>query len=240
MHYPHRIRLRGPWECEPLLQLARGADGRAELLPDAVPAKLRMTMPCHWREGGLADFAGRVRFERHFGYPGQIDAHERVWLTFAGVEGAAEVWLNSRFLGRHDAGCGPFEHEVTSLLGVRNKLTVEVEELTGAGGLWGEVALEIRCTAFLRAVRAWLSRSGESVTLHVTGEVVGTSSRPLDLYVLLDGSNLAYTTIQAAPAGQPFAIRAEGPASARSVRVELVDAATVWYTVEQPLDATTG
>jgi hypothetical protein len=207
-----------------------------------------MTMPCHWAEGGLADFAGRVRFTRSFGYPGQIDADERVWLTFAGVAGVAEVSLNGHFLGRHEGETGPFEHEVTALLAARNRLVIEVEELTGRGGLWGEVALEIRRTAFLRGVRAWAEPAGTSWTLHAEGVVVGVSARPLDLYILLDGTNVAYSTVEAAPAGRPFHATAEGVDRERwlspsqgadgghAVRVELVDAATVWYTVQEALD----
>jgi hypothetical protein len=199
-----------------------------------------MTMPCRWREGGLQDFAGRVRFRRHFGYPGQIDAYERVWLTFAGVAGVAEVWLNDHRLGHHDGALGPFEHEVTSLLGVRNVLTVEVDDATGEGGLWGEVALEIRATAFLRAVRAGLKTAGDAVTLQVSGEVVGSANRPLDLYVLLNGANVGYTTVEPAAEGKWFSVTAEGPiVGAKTVRVELVDAATVWYTVELSLNAST-
>ena len=219
-HYPHRIRLRGPWECEPLQRLPLQSE-----IP--LPAPLRMTMPCRWHEGGLTDFAGRARFTRRFGYPGQIDASERVWLTFAGVEGTAEVWLNDRRLGRHEGAAGPFEHEVTALLATRNRLVVEVEEAMGRGGLWGEVALEIRRTAFLRGVRAWADAAG----LHVAGEVVGTSERPLDLYVLLDGANVAYITVAAAPSGWPFAVTGE-IGGGHTVRVELVDGATVWYTEE--------
>jgi hypothetical protein len=226
-HYPHRIRLRGPWECEPLCRLSPQGDVAGPL-----PPALRMTMPCRWHEGGLSDFAGRVRFTRRFGYPGRIDAGERVWLTFAGVDGTAEVWLNDRPLGRHEGAAGPFEHDVTALLEARNRLVVEVEELTGRGGLWGEVALEIRRTAFLCGVRAWADAAG----LHVAGEVVGTSERPLDLYVLLDGANVAYTTVGPVQAGQPFQLTAEGAREGCSVRVELVDAATVWYTVEVPVE----
>src|SRR5262245_97069 len=66
--YPHRIRLRGPWECQPLA-------------PDGPPPR-RVTLPCRWADGGLGDFRGPVRFRRRFGYPGRLDAHERVWLTF--------------------------------------------------------------------------------------------------------------------------------------------------------------
>jgi hypothetical protein len=230
-HYPHRIRLRGPWDCEPLQRVSAKGDAEAPL-----PPALRMTMPCRWHEGGLADFAGRVRFTRRFGYPGRIDAGERVWLTFAGVEGTAEVWLNGHLLGRHEGAAGPFEQEVTQLLDTRNRLVVEVEELTGRGGLWGEVALEIRRTAFLRGVRAWVESAKK---LHVSGEVVGTSERPLDLYVLLDGANVVYTTVEAAPIGRLFHVTTERSGEERwaggdhTIRVELVDAATVWYTVEE-------
>jgi beta-mannosidase len=100
-------------------------------------------MPCRWGEGGLGDFAGRVRFRRRFGWPGRIEAQEHVWLTFQGVDAVAEVWLNGQYLGRHE-GVGPFAFEVTSLLRVRNELVVEVTAPAANGGLWGEVALEVR------------------------------------------------------------------------------------------------
>jgi hypothetical protein len=216
--YPHRIRLRGPWECEPLARHGGGP----------LPPPCRMTMPCRWGEGGLPDFAGRVHFRRRFGYPGRIDTHERVWLTFAGVGGAAEVSLNGHPLGRHDAPV-PFEFEVTGLLRPRNELAVEVEAAGPDGGLWGEVALEVRCTAFLRAVRVWTESGG----LHAAGEVVGTADRPLDLYVIRGRSTVAYTTVEAAPAGRTFHLVAEGVSTDEAgVRVELVNGATVWYAWE--------
>jgi hypothetical protein len=199
--YPHRIRLRGPWDCEPLG---------------------RVTMPCRW------DHVGRVRCRRRFGYPGRIDAHERVWLTFAGVEAVAEAWLNGQELGRF-GGTGPFEFEVTPLLRARNELTVEVEAPGGGQGLWGEVALEVRCAAYLRDVQAW----SEGGILHATGEVIGTAERPLDLYLIRERSTVAYTTVEAAPEGRPFDLVAEGvPDKASGVRVELVNGATVWYAWE--------
>src|SRR5262245_5222966 len=98
--YPHRIRLLGPWECEPLSWHSFRASN-----PKPLPPPLRMKIPCHWNEGGLPGFAGRVRFRRRFGYPGRIDSYERVWLTFAAVAGASEVQLNGSFLG-----AGPADH----------------------------------------------------------------------------------------------------------------------------------
>ncbi len=215
--YPHRIRLRGPWQCA---------------TPSGVEPPRRVTMPCQWAE--LAGLTGRVRFRRHFGYPGRIDNYERVWLTFAGIEGTAEVWLNGEALGRAE---GDWESDVTGLLRPRNELTVEVEAAT-TGGPWAEAALEVRCTAFLRGVRVWAVAGGDGVTLHAAGEVVGVAERPLELYVVLDRSNVAYAVVEAEPGGRPFHLIAEGlsgidRAEPHMVRVELVNGATTWYSVEQ-------
>ena len=92
--YPHRIRLRGPWECEP--------QERRPPTAEPLPPPFRVTPPCRWADAGLHGFTGRVRFRRRFGYPGRIDAHERVWLTFAGANARAEVMLNGVALGQHE------------------------------------------------------------------------------------------------------------------------------------------
>jgi hypothetical protein len=142
--YPHRIRLRGPWECEPLARIVTDDQGRIAMRTDNLPPPRRMTMPCRWSEGGLRNFAGRVRYRRRFGCPSRLDDYERVWLTFTGADSIAGVSLNGHFLGRHEGADQPFEFEVTNLLGDRNELIVEVESPSENGGLWGEVALEIR------------------------------------------------------------------------------------------------
>src|SRR5439155_7363836 len=141
--------------------------------------------------------AGQVRFLRRFGIPRRIDPHERVWLTFAGVEGSADVSVNGRFLGRQSKSGEPFEFEITPLLQERNQLLVEVESITADGGLWGEVALEVRSTAFLRAIEIEPRLFEENVELHVRGEVAGTSDSTLELYVLLDRSTVAYRPVEA-------------------------------------------
>jgi hypothetical protein len=217
------------------------------MLDGPLPPKFRMTMPGRWDEGGLMNFAGRVRCRRRFGYPGRIDAHERVWLTFAGVAGNAEVCLNGVLLGRCDGAEGPFEFEISHLLQVRNELMVQVDALEGPGGLWGEVALEVRCTAFLRKVRAWLTGRDRDARLHVAGEVVGTAERPLELYVLFDGATVHYSTLLPVPDGLPFHLiadelskeqgrpRAGQPDERHHVRIDLVNGATIWYAVEHVL-----
>jgi hypothetical protein len=200
--YPHRIRLRGPWGCEPL--------------------------------------AGRVRFRRRFGYPGRIDEYERVWLTFTNIAGTAEVRLNDQLLGRHEDGAGAFEFEVTRLLRPRNELIVEVGETAGQGESSREVALEVRCTAFLRDLQRITMLRGGRAELHVTGLVVGAAGRPLELYVVLDRSVAGYQVVTPTADGQPFEVvvadlptdewRAEdGRLLRRAVTVDLVNGAVVWY-----------
>src|SRR5438477_6811861 len=132
--YPHRIRLRGPWQCEPLSRLVRQPNGEVEEAAQPLPAGCRMNMPCLWSDGGLGDFSGRVRFRRRFGLPRRIDSFERVWLTFGGVESSAAIWLNGQTLGQHEIANTPFEFSVTDLLRDRNELVVEVTAVGGAGG----------------------------------------------------------------------------------------------------------
>jgi hypothetical protein len=199
-----------------------------------------MTLPCRWADAGLPDFAGRVLFCRRFGYPGRIDTYERVWLTVAGVGDRADLALNGAALGRHEGGAGVQEWDVTAHLRPRNELVAEVEGGTERGGLWGEVALEVRREAFLRGVRVEPAGPG---ALRVTGEAVGEAPRPLELYVVVGRRPAAYGTVTPAAAGQPFALAAEFPAASAGgagtveVQVDLVEGATVWYTWGQGIAA---
>jgi hypothetical protein len=213
--------------------LRRGANA-----DEPLPSPCRLTMPCRWSEGGLPGFAGRVRLRRSFGYPGRIDAHERVWLTFAGLGGAGEVELNKQLLGRIAAAT---EFEVTSLLRPRNELIVEMEGRAEEGGLSGEVALEVRCSAFLRDLRRFAILKGDSIDLSVSGQVVGVADRPLELYLVLDRSVVGYGSATATVEGQPFEFivadlpaakwrQPDGQFQPISVQVDLVNGAVVWYT----------
>jgi hypothetical protein len=198
--YPHRIRLRGPWEFEP---------------PGEPPS--RVTMPGSWGR-----FAGRARYRRRFGYPGRIDGFERVWLTFERVADRGEATLNGTPLGACE---GRGEFDVTELLRTRNELVVEVEGGPG-GGLVGEVALEVRATAFLRGVTV----RREAGRLVAAGEVAGHADGLLELYLIVDRRPAGYATVTA---GSPFELTADeegGPA--RAAVVEMVRGAVPWFTLE--------
>lgn len=216
--YPHRIRLVGPWHCEPLA-------------PGAVSA--RVTMPCRWRDTELAGFVGRICCTRRFGAPRTLDSHERVWLTCAGAEGDVEVWLNGTLLSKHTAS-GPFEYEITPLLQPRNELRMEMECTDATGGLTGEVALEIRCTAFLQDSAVAAKIAGASGRLQVLGVIAGTADRPLEVYILLDQATVGYGVF---PAGGSFELvsdELERRAGTHQVRVDLVNGAVIWHQYEQP------
>src|SRR4051812_28223298 len=115
--YPHPIRLRGPWTCQPM---------------DPPGPARKLQLPCPWPAAGLAGVA-RAEMMRRFGYPGRIDAHERVWLTVAGLAGRVRVTLNGQDLGTF-TGEEAREWEVTALLGPRNLLSLEVADPAGPAG----------------------------------------------------------------------------------------------------------
>jgi hypothetical protein len=193
-------------------------------------------MPCCWHESGLADFAGRVRYRRRFGYPGRIDDVERVWLNFAGAGDSAAVTLNGVELGQIAQPGQPFEFEVTQLLRPRNELLVEITGVAPKAGLWGEVALEVRRTAFLRHVAFETAASGDVVRITVCGEVVGAAAGLLELYLLLDRSTIAYKTVTADAAfeiiSDPIPLLQWCSLLGAPVTLDLVQVATVWYRVE--------
>jgi hypothetical protein len=199
---------------------------------------MRIDFPGRWPEEGRPELGGRVRCRRRFGYPGRIDSHERVWLTIAGLAERAVVTLNGTGLGTI---AGPAEFEVTALLQARNDLCVDLEGPVGQGGLWGEVALEVRCTAYLHKVRAWIHAAGDRTDVYVAGTVIGWADRPLDLYLLVDGTPAAETQITATSSGQPFELAAplQGSGSwgqePHCVQVDLVNVAVVWYIIILPL-----
>jgi hypothetical protein len=210
--YPHRIRLRGPWECEPL---------------DDAPR--RVTLPGRLGELGLAGVRGRVRFVRRFGYPGRIDAGEHVWLTCAGLTGRADARLNDEPVA--DNVTGPWERDVTALLEPRNCLDVVLDAAADDAGLWGEVALEIRRDAYLQDVTARRTADG---AIDVAGRVAGATAEPLELYALADRRSVHYQMIRA---GQAFRFTTPADPSVATIRVELVSVAAVWYAAEVAVGA---
>jgi hypothetical protein len=215
--YPHRIRLRGPWEYE-LLDPAG----------EKAPSPGRVVMPCTAGKSGLA--GSRVRFRRRFGYPGRIDAHERVWLVFEELSAPLVLAVNGALLG--DCSAGHVEIDVTDLLAPRNELTAEMACLAAGRSPWEECLLEVRCLAFLRSLT--LTREGGEI--HVAGEVVGQAEGSLELYLIADRSPADYAQVAEGGEVRRFNLRTAARNSQDEpitrLKIDLVQGATVWYTVE--------
>jgi beta-galactosidase/beta-glucuronidase len=147
----HSIRLRGPWEYEPLSQEIHLPDGKTAERREGLRSGGRIHMPASWQEMVGIDFRGRVRCRRRFACPSGLEPHETVWLVVQGAEGDATVSLNSQPLG-DIKGCDRAQrYDVTHLLKERNELVVEITgprgDITGhdakAARPLGEVRLEI-------------------------------------------------------------------------------------------------
>ncbi|MEX2560848.1 MAG: hypothetical protein WD403_13080 [Pirellulales bacterium] len=139
--FPHRIRLRGPWLYESL--------------PPGPVQKGRVQLPADWGGTRGAYFRGRVRYVRHFNWPGPLAVGERVWLVIEGVDARGAAILNGTWLGEIDGYAVPTAFDVHELVRQSNELVLEVELPAHSppprpgrehlpGGPIGEVRLEIR------------------------------------------------------------------------------------------------
>lgn len=132
------MHLKGPWEFEWVSGPAEKAGSTG-----------RVTMPADWRSM-FGDASGTVRFRRRFHRPTNLEEHERVFIVFDGLGGTASVAVNGQQLGTVHSPQHSAEFEITRRLEPSNILTVEVEfdaavRRDDRGGLWGPVALEVRC-----------------------------------------------------------------------------------------------
>jgi len=153
----HMIRLRGPWQLEPVFSYVPRADGSYERHVDGLPAGAKMTMPADWSAAFGEDFLGRVRYVRTFNSPPGLQPDERVWLVVEPQRSEARVMMVDETLGIVSADGPPRRFDVTHRLGSHNRLEILVDHpalveggLTVAGsdflppgGLVGEVRLEI-------------------------------------------------------------------------------------------------
>jgi hypothetical protein len=241
--YPHCIRLRGPWEVEPVgwIDPAAGRYRRADGLP---PART-VTVPVPWDDLGFGERTGAVLFRRRFQAPRRLDDWERVWLVRAETPQGRSSWrLNEVELAWADPG----EHrepttvyasrrsEVTTYLRERNELVAEVEAGPGAGSFGGAVLL-IGCRAFIGQVRvqpyAVTDGYGLLVSVDVTSE---REDDPLELYVLIDGQTVGYFKPSPVERHMAHLFRLDDRiipcGGVVTLRVDLVCGAVVWDAAE--------
>jgi len=164
---PHVIRLRGPWDYEPLARFVTRADEIAIVTNDDMPPSGIIELPADWGGALGADFQGTVRFTRRFHRPTGLEANSHVSLVIDDVDWQAEVSLNDRLLGTAVCSHSPVSQqavkcparlEITKLLAPQNRISIVVSSpaLDGGntplprpcrigqpGGLIGLVRLEI-------------------------------------------------------------------------------------------------
>jgi beta-galactosidase/beta-glucuronidase len=142
----HTIRLRGPWEYTVQSRIEGASDAASALVESNsnLPPSGRIVMPATWAESLGPEFRGRVEYRRRFGRPTGITPNESVWLVCDGAEASAAFSLNGDLLGSTAGPDSPAEFDVTTRLTERNELVAVVECTHCAGGLTGEVRLEIR------------------------------------------------------------------------------------------------
>jgi beta-galactosidase/beta-glucuronidase len=94
--------------------------GRAERWPersDAFPLRITVPYPPESPLSGIGDrsFHPVVWYRRTFDQP-DLAGGERLLLHFGAVDYRAEVWVNGRFVVRHEGGHTPFEADITEVL----------------------------------------------------------------------------------------------------------------------------
>ena len=127
---PSKISLSGIWQ---FTSDAASAASPLKLLPtENLPAKLQqqqwqeINVPANWFLQGQ-DLHGAAWYQRHFFVAPDLK-DKVVKLVFEGVDYAADVWLNGRYLGFHEGYFQPFSFQVSDQLrlGKDNTLTVRV------------------------------------------------------------------------------------------------------------------
>jgi hypothetical protein len=232
MAYPHTIRLRGPWQCQPLAREGGGP----------LPPPSRVFPPCRWTAACGDDFFGTVRFMRTFHPPRKLDPHERLWLVVDGADARGDVFLNGQTLGSVAGYALADEWDITELLRTQNELIIDVECLPGAsaigrsrlgyehcsGGLTGEVRLEVRSSAFVAGLAVW----AVAQKIKVSGTVYGAAGVGLALVVNGLGRELMYAGLTA---DSRFELEARvpdmpvwplAPADFAQIEIKLVSGAT--------------
>jgi len=202
MAHPHVIRLRGPWDLQPLAHLSRGADGSPVESVDNLPPAQRINPLTDWGAALGAEFRGRVRYSRRFNRPTGLDASERVWLIVEGVDGRGQCSLDGQPLFTIEGYALAAAADITAYFRSNNGeqaersgqrslgsvIDIDVElleqqpaalfrpgrELFG-GGLLGDVRLEIRSHAFVEDLAIWWEHVAPP-QLHITGRVYSEQS----------------------------------------------------------------
>jgi hypothetical protein len=153
----HTIRLRGPWQLEPIARFVPQSDGTYRPASHDLPPPVKVTMPADWSKTFGHNFLGRVRYHRVFQKPTGLESGESVSLVVEPPRSRCVVKLGGKPLGNVIWDGPPGRFHITDLLDDHNRLEIIVEHPVLdetmrpgddyfsllPGGLVGEVRLEI-------------------------------------------------------------------------------------------------
>lgn len=185
--YPHAIRLRGPWQCQ------RIHDGGAASEPATV------SLPCAWHSLQIAGERSRVRLQRAFNKPSNLDPHERLWLVCEPTGARGVIQCNGHTLGSVPED-QPGQWEITPYLTGRNEVVLQlvVPPSVDSQPMLGDVRLEIRERQFLANCTVRVESIGSQALLCIEGMVAGEPSDvPLEFIVRGPEEELLYAEVAA-------------------------------------------
>jgi beta-galactosidase/beta-glucuronidase len=126
--YPRPLLVRQDWAClNGTWRFTYDDDAEFEE-PAAIrkwPLSIRVPFPPESKASGVADrgFHRVCWYERDF----QVEARDaRIILHFGAVDYSAKVWVNGRFVARHDGGHTPFSADISFALNRSGRQTVTV------------------------------------------------------------------------------------------------------------------
>jgi hypothetical protein len=190
----HWVNLNGEWEFrfDPL-DLGLGENWQRA----NVPFDRKIVVPFCWESklSGIHDTSGNQIgwYRRKVAAPRDWTGR-RVWLRFDAVDWEAQVWVDGKFVGKHEGGYAPFAFDVTNHLKPGGSATVVVRAFdptdrhlptgkqiaswyTFTSGIWQTVWLEARPAAYLDDLRLVPRNEGEGWSLVVTAAVRGPDGR---------------------------------------------------------------
>jgi len=149
--------------------------------------------PSTFNQGALPTGIGWYR--KHFYLPAKANS-QHVELNFEGVFQRADVWINGKFLGRHNNGYVSFKHDITSFLdkGGNNVIAVRVDNAaqpnsrwyTGSG-IYRKVWLDLSSQMFIDPwdlfVKANVEKNG-TAAVEMTAMVSNFSGQKKDLKIV--------------------------------------------------------
>jgi beta-mannosidase len=122
------VLLDGAWLYRPEARTTLKADGSIVDDTHNLPPGGQMPVPSNWHLHGLANFNGRVRFERNFNFPARLQPQDRVFVVFHGVDYFTTTEINGTAVGKHEGYFQEFEFDVTQQVKFgRNHIAVIVD-----------------------------------------------------------------------------------------------------------------